>query len=225
MSDPSKDWPDNFHFSYDESCQNIFKPFIKAQMSALKALDKARADIFSGDITYIFHEHAERVAQSIKQTCLYLGLSDIVADNMYWATLPHDIGKAALPAHIWDAEDKPTDEMKAQRRTHILLGAQIAEERFHDLNHPFKDLMIDIMKHHHEQMDGQGELKVFGENLSKPVRLVAIVEAFDGWSIPRPHFGDRDISPAGVLKRMRKEKLHMFDQELFDAFEEMMLKK
>ncbi|MEM7679907.1 MAG: HD domain-containing phosphohydrolase [Pseudomonadota bacterium] len=221
MLENSKDWPNNFDFETDATCQSVFKPFIKTQMNALKALDAARPE----DITYVFHEHAERVANAIKKACLHLGLSEMVANNMYWATLPHDIGKAALPPEIWDTEEKPSDELKAQRRTHVLLGVQIVEERFGDLEHPFKDLMMDIMKHHHEQIDGQGELGIPGDQLSSPVRLAAIVEAFDGWSIPRPHFGDRDISPAGVLKRMREEKLHMFDAELFEAFEMIMLEK
>ncbi len=90
-------------------------------------------------------------------------------------------------------------------------------------DHPFKDLMLDIMKNHHEQMDGQGYHHIPGDQLSLPVRLAAIVEAFDGWSIPRPHFGDRDISIPAVLKRMETEKAGMFDPALFKAFAEMKL--
>lgn len=215
----SETWPESFDFETDETCQTVFLPFIVTQLSALKALDAARPD----NTTYIFHEHAERVAQDMKNTCLHLGLDETVANNMYWATLPHDIGKAALPHHIWDVDEKPSEDLKRLRRTHIMLGAQIVEERFPEIDHPFKDLMIDIIKHHHEQMDGEGELGISGDQLSTPVRLASIIEAFDGWSVYRPHFGDRDISIPGVLKRMRDEKLHMFDQELFNAFEEMKL--
>lgn len=214
-------WPDNFDFESDKICQQIFKPFIETQLNALKALDQSRPP----NITYIFHEHTERVAQNVKDTCLYMGLSETIANNMYWATLPHDIGKAALPPHIWDVDEKPAENLKKLRRTHAMLGAQIVEEHFPAMDHPFKALMTDIMQYHHEQMDGQGEHGVAGADLSMPVRLVALVEAFDGWSIFRPHFGDRDISVSGVLKRMRDEKMHMFDRELFELFEKMMLEK
>lgn len=208
-------WPDGFNFEDDDICQRIFKPFIEKYMAQLAALDAQRP----AGIHYIFHEHARRVAKDVEQTCLKLGLGETVARNMYWATLPHDIGKARLPAEIWDTQEKPSDELKALRRTHTILGTKIVDEDLGEIDHPFKELMRDIMLNHHEQMDGEGTHGLPGDQLSAPVRLASIVEAFDGWSIPRPHFGDRDISPAGVLKRMRTEKLHMFDEALFTAFE------
>ena len=211
-------WPDSYDFETDDLCQKVIKPFIEEQMLELQNYDEQRPD----GHTYIFHEHAARVAENVKRTCLFMGLGDVVANNMYWAVMPHDIGKKMLPVDIWDQEEKPTGAVKKYRRTHTLLGAQIAEELLHDVEHPFKDLMIEIMRYHHEQMDGQGSLGIAGEELSTPVRLCAIIEAYDGWRIWRPHFADRDISPPGVLKRIREEKgSEIFDMELFEAFAEM----
>ncbi|MBI1301024.1 MAG: HD domain-containing protein [Alphaproteobacteria bacterium] len=211
-------WPDSFDFNTDETCQSVFKPFIEQEITALKEYDAQRPD----NITYVFHEHAERVAQNMKKTCLHMGLGDIVANNMYWALLPHDIGKKNLPPEIWDTEDKPTAMLKKFRRTHTLLGAQIVQEYFPDIDHPFKDLIIEIMRNHHEQMDGNGTHGIKAADLSAPVRLAAIVEAYDGWRIWRPHYGDRDITITGVLTRMREEKgADVFDMELFEYFAEM----
>ncbi len=208
----------NFDFESDKICQNIFKPFIESQMKELKSYDSSRPE----GITYIFHEHAQRVADNMRKTCLYMGLGEIVANNMYWAVLPHDIGKKNLPLDIWDKEEKPDNNLKKFRRTHTLLGAQIVQEYFHDVDHPFKDLMMDIMAHHHEQMDGNGTHNIEGDKLSMAVRLAAIVEAYDGWRIWRPHYGDRDISIPAVLKRMREEKgAEIFDMDLFESFAEM----
>ena len=211
-------WPDNFDFETDDVCQSVFKPFIENELEELKAYDTRRDE----DITYIFHEHAERVADNMKRTCLHMGLGETVANNMYWAILPHDIGKKNLPLDIWDTEDKPSDNLKKYRRTHTLLGAQIVQEYFPDIDHPFKDLMMDIMVNHHEQIDGQGTHDVDASKLSGPVRLAAIVEAYDGWRIWRPHYEDRDISIPAVLERMREEKgADIFDMDLFESFAEM----
>ncbi len=211
-------WPDNFDFETDETCQKIFKPFIEESLENLKQYDDQRPD----DISYIFHEHALRVANNMRKTCIHMGLSNIVSNNMYWAILPHDIGKKNLPLDVWDREEKPNDNLKKYRRTHTLLGAQIVQEYFHDIDHPFKDLMIDIMAYHHEQIDGKGTQECRASYLSAPVRLAAIVEAYDGWRIWRPHFGNRDISPPSVLKRMREEKgAEIFDMDLFESFAEM----
>jgi len=214
-------WPDHFDLRETPSTGNRFRNFIAEQLDALEMYDQQRQNIASSEVTYIFHEHAQRVAENVKRTCLHMGLGELVAENMYWAVMPHDIGKRLLPVEIWDQEEKPCGQLKKVRRTHTMLGAQIVEKVFTDLNHPFKDLMIDIMRHHHEQMDGNGTHGVPGEQLSAPVRLVAIIEAYDGWRIWRPHYGDRDISPPGVLKRMREEKgAEIFDMALFEQFAE-----
>lgn len=211
-------WPDDFDFETDETCQKTFKPFIEKHLGDLKAYDAQRPK----DIKYIFHEHAPRVADSIHDLCIYMGLGERVANNMYWAVLPHDIGKTALDLSIWDTVTKPTEELKAIKRTHTVLGAEIIEDELDGIEHPFKDLMLDIMVHHHEQMDGHGTLGIPGEELSTPVRMAAIVEAFDGGTIWRKHFQDRDISIPGVLKRMREEKnSDFYDMELFEPFAEM----
>ncbi len=216
------EWPDNYDLREESDIHVRLRGFVEQEMEALKGYNKARNDHTGGEHTYIFHEHAARVAENVKRTCVYMGLGEVVASNMYWAVLPHDIGKKMLPADIWDQEEKPSGAVKQYRRTHTLLGAQIAEEYLHDVTHPFKDLMIDIMRYHHEQMDGQGTLGIYASTLSAPVRLAAIVEAYDGWRIWRPHYEDRDISPPAVLKRMREEKgADIFDMELFESFAEM----
>ena len=216
------DWPDAFNFETDEICQSIFKPFIRGEMAKLRAYDDERPE----EKTYIFHQHAARVAKDVKKTALHLGQSETVANNLYWAVLPHDIGKRLLPVGMWDSEEKPSGSVKKIRRTHTLLGVQIVNELYPDINHPFKDLMLDIMANHHEQMDGNGTLALSGDELSTPVRLAAIVEAYDGYRIWRPHFGERDITPPGVIKRMREEKgEQIYDMDLFEAFAEMKMKE
>ena len=219
---PSSSWPNSYDFRSDEICQDLFQPFIESEIERLALYDGERPD----DITYIFHEHAQRVAENVRKTCLYIGLGDVVAENMYWAVLPHDIGKSKLPVDIWDQEEKPDNRLKKFRRTHTLLGAQMVREYFHHIEHPFKDLMVDLMAYHPEQMDGQGTQGLTADKLSLPVRLVAIVEAYDGWRIWRPHYGDRDISIPSVLNRMRNEKgAKIFDMDLFESFAEMKMKE
>jgi len=215
-------WPDSFDFETDDVCQNIFKPFIKEQLEELKTYDAQRPR----NITYVFHEHTGRVAENMRKSCLHMGLSEKIANNMYWAILPHDIGKKNLPIDLWDLEEKPDTTTKTIRRTHTLLGAQIVQERFPDITHPFKDLMTDIMAYHHEQMDGHGTHGKKAEELSAPVRLAAIVEAYDGYRIWRPHYGDRDISITGVLDRLRDEKGEgVYDMDLFEFFADMKMRE
>ena len=143
---------------------------------------------------------------------------------MYWATLPHDAGKVKLPVDIWDQINKPDAAMKHLRRSHTAMGVEMAQEALGHHDHPFLTLMTDIMRDHHEHMDGTGYQGKKAEDLSLPVRLVAIVEAFDGDSIYRPHFKDRDLSPAAVIERMKAEDAGCYDPDLLEAFAEIKLR-
>ena len=192
------------------------RPFIVDHMQILEAYDNLRPK----GHPYAFHTHSKRVAENARIVALELGWEEEKADNLYWAAWPHDIGKMRLPVDLWDSKDKPGKQIKAARRSHTLTGVRIIEEHFNDcLDHPFIQLMSEVMLRHHEALDGSGYLGMKKQDLSLPVQIVALVDAFDGWSCWRPHFGKRDISPAGVLKRMRVEKKGQFDPKLVDILD------
>ncbi|MBU0799434.1 MAG: HD domain-containing protein [Alphaproteobacteria bacterium] len=222
-------WPDQFDVRTDDVFQKTIKPFIEKQLAELKDFDEQREawtrDNLPADYKFIyrFHEHTFRVAEDMRAAALYMGLPENVAENLYWAMLPHDIGKKALPVDLWDMMEKPSQDIKDERRSHTDLGAEMARNDL-PTDHPFVQLMIDIMQNHHEEVGGGGYHGLTGDALSGPVRLACIVESFDGYSIFRPHFGNRDISVPGVLKRMRDEKgADLYDMDLFETFAEMKL--
>lgn len=222
-------WPDDFDVRTDAVFQEKIKPFIERQLEELKDFDEQRENWTRENLPadykfiYRFHEHTLRVAEDMRQAALFMNLPENVAENLYWAMLPHDIGKKALPVDLWDMMEKPSQDIKDERRSHTDLGAEIVRNEL-PADHPFVKLMIDIMENHHEEMGGGGYHGTKGKDLSGSVRLACIVESFDGYSIFRPHFGDRDISVSGVLKRMRDEKgSDLYDMELFESFAAMKL--
>ncbi|MBI2235133.1 MAG: HD domain-containing protein [Micavibrio aeruginosavorus] len=236
FGDMTKDntWPESFDVRSDTAFQQKIKPFIDEQLAALKAYDEKRIARQQQDpenipeVTYKFYDHALRVADDVARTCTALGLPDNVGENMRAAMLLHDIGKHTVPIDIWDSKEKPTGDVKKARREHTVYGLALLHERFDGMQHPFLALAEDIMKHHHEHLDGTGHHGLKAEHLSLPVRLASIVESYDGYTIPRAHFGDRDISPAAVIDKMRSEDgkgAAIYDMELFEAFARMKLGK
>lgn len=224
-------WPDHFDIRNDAVFQDSIRPFIERELEALRQFDEKRMEwaeknLPAGyEVTYLFHEHTQRVAEDMYKTARHAGLGEHTAQNLKWAMLPHDIGKRFLPLELWDMISKPEDDIKRVRRSHTQKGADHVKKSLH-IEHPFIDLMLDIMLNHHEQMDGKGYPGKAGADLSAPVRLACIIESFDGYSIRRPHFHDRDISTEGVLTRMREEKgAALYDMELFDIFAEMKLQE
>lgn len=220
----TKAWFD-FDIRNDPIFNEIIKPFIIDQMKDMALYDRKRQAV-KPDIKYIFHEHAERVAQDVRGVAARLGQPEHVQEAMYWAMLAHDLGKKTLPIEIWDSEEKPTGDVKKMRRSHAERGLAILDEGLGDLDHPFMTLLRDVMTNHHENMDGSGHHGLNADEISMPVRLCCIVESYDGYTIPRSHFGDRDITPRAVLEKMRTEPdkgAKMFDMDLFDAFAKMKL--
>lgn len=199
-----------------------YQSFIEDELKRLEAYDALRP---AGHV-YEFHKHVRRVARNMKLLALAMNLGAARAETLYWAALAHDAGKRLLPPSIWDVGNKPDTETKKLRRQHTQLGVQIVDDAFGAACHePFLDLLRDLMANHHEAMDGSGWLKKKGDALSLEARMLCICDAFDGYSVWRPHYGQRDISPAGVLHRMRVEKAGHFDDALLEVFSTLKIEK
>lgn len=203
----------------DDFAESKCLPFIQREMEKLAEYDNRRPP----NHPYEFHLHSQRVAQDMKNFCLYLGGTPAQARTLYWATLIHDIGKRVMPIELWDTADgeKPTAAMKETRRQHTILGVmQVLEKAFPDkMDHPFLALTRAIMIDHHVANDGTGFPKdKTWKHLSLPVKMVILCDSFDGWQVWRPHFQDRDVSTCGVLKRMNTEKNSNFEEDLLAAY-------
>jgi len=159
------------------------KKFITEKMNEFQTYD----DLRPADRTYRFVDHSKRVAKSMKEFALAIGFDEDWADILYWATLPHDIGKMSFDIELWDYEDeqgiscKPPETIKQERRAHTLRGIEMIKEHFDEECHsdPFLKTMLDIMENHHEHCDGSGYLGKTGDNLSQEVRMACICDALN----------------------------------------------
>ncbi len=194
------------------------KKFINDQLDKLATYDSLRPT----DHVYEFHLHSKRVAESMRSLGKYMAYDDDMCDALYWATLPHDIGKMTLPIEIWDLNDKPTEDERHERRSHTWRGVEIVHAAFGTTcdTDPFLKMMIDIMENHHENNDGSGYQGKTAHDLTTQVRMACICDAFDGYSVYRAHFGDRDLSPKSVIERMEVEKAGQFDPDILKQFKE-----
>lgn len=174
---------------------------------------------------YEFHLHSMRVADNMRDLAMEMDMDIDRVRTLYNATFAHDIGKRLLPIKIWDVAGKPDEETRKARRAHTSMGVRIVDDTFGDDNHdPFLDLMRDLMQNHHEAMDGSGWLGKTGDQLSLEARMLCVCDAFDGYSVWRPHFGTRDISPKAVLHRMGVEKAGQFDADILAVFKKVKLR-
>lgn len=223
----------DFDIRNDPVFDNIIKPIIENQIAEMAAYDRRRIDhqrqSGTPEITYIFYTHADEVAEDVRKTCVRLGQPENVQNALFWATRLHDLGKTAFPVEIWNSVEKPTGDIKKYRRTHTDRGLEMADNLFKDVaDHPFVKLAKDVIRYHHVNIDGSGHPDgVTGDQISDPVKLVCIVESYDGYTKHRPHHTEnQDRSPARILERMRTEPdkgAKMFDMDMFEAFAAMKL--
>lgn len=141
----------------------------------------------------------------------YLGYKEAIVEELAMGALLHDLGQAKLPQGIFSKPEDVNDlEMQAIKK-HVAqsLGLVKGEKGI-------TPLMLDMIVNHHERLDGSGYPRgIVGEKLSRPARIMAIVDVYDAMSSDRPHqLGDE---PINVLRYLLSNK-QLFDSELVQRF-------
>lgn len=98
--------------------------------------------------------------------------------------LLHDIGKLSVPQEILDKRGALTDDERAIMETHPVEGYRILQA-FH---HPRASAIRDIVRHHHERLDGSGYPdRLTGPQISQFARIVAVADCYEAMTSDRPY--------------------------------------
>lgn len=154
---------------------HLYNDMRNQYLSTIKALTKA---IDAKD--HYTHGHSERVARYTVMIGKELRLSEDFLEQLEYLALMHDIGKIAIPEHILNKPSKLSDEEFNIVRNHAAVGAEIIS------NIKFIGEHADIVRHHHERIDGRGYpdgLK--GDQLSLGAKIVGVADSFDAMTSTR----------------------------------------
>jgi len=116
-----------------------------------------------------------RLARMATQTGNKLGITGKDYNNLYYASLLHDIGKIKLSRNIDISFIEKGDFhlVQSEIRLHPVVGANMLKQ----IN-LFKDI-IPIVKHHHENYDGTGYPDgLSGEEIPLASRIISVVEDY-----------------------------------------------
>jgi diguanylate cyclase (GGDEF)-like protein len=127
------------------------------------------------------------------------------------ASLLHDIGKVGIPDSILSKEGPLTDEEWEPVKTHPKLGVEILRHIIDLVN------CLPAILHHHEHYDGKGYPSgLKGDSIPLEGRILAIADAYDAMTSPRPY--REQLSSQSALEELRRCAGSQFDPELVELF-------
>ncbi|MFU8840325.1 MAG: HD-GYP domain-containing protein [Nitriliruptoraceae bacterium] len=154
--------------------------------------------------------HSERVSELSVRVAEELGVGYEARRITKYAALLHDVGKIGVPLCIINKPGPLDDDEFAKMQEHPTIGVNI----LHDI--AFLEPAIDIVRYHHERLDGRGYPHgVDAEHLSRLVRIVTAVDAFDAMTSTRSYRRALDVETA--IEELERCSGPQFDAEVVAA--------
>lgn len=127
--------------------------------------------------------HSERVCAYTELLADQMHLEQDDRDRLMWVALVHDIGKLEVPRGILNKPGRPTVDEWRTLQKHPSHGA--------DLIAPLAEWFgswSQAVLHHHERYDGTGYPQgLTGDQISLGGRILAVTDAFEVMTAPRPY--------------------------------------
>jgi putative nucleotidyltransferase with HDIG domain len=160
----------------------------------------------------ITHGHIRRVQVYAVELAKHLGVSDSQQLRaIEAAALLHDMGKLAIPEHILNKPGKLTSAEFDKMKRHADIGADLLSS----VRFPYP--VVPIVRHHHEQWDGNGYPSgVSGTDIPLGARILGVVDCFDALNSDRPYRPRMSVEDS--FKILRERRGRMYDPLVVDAF-------
>jgi len=146
--------------------------------------------------------HIERVSSLAVTLGGQIGLSSRRLEALRLGGALHDIGKIVIPDEILKKPGKLTPEEFRIIQTHAEKGYEICLPLKKNLGEA-----LDIIRYHHEKMDGSGyPYGLKGEEIPLVAQVMAVVDIYDALIADRPYRKAMDVKQAfAILRDMAAE--------------------
>jgi HD-GYP domain-containing protein (c-di-GMP phosphodiesterase class II) len=135
--------------------------------------------------------HAGRVADLATAVARSLGWDTAQVERVRLGSLVHDVGKLSLATELLGKPGPLSMLELAQVRTHPTAGARLVAQTHG------AEAAVPCVLFHHERWDGSGyPFGVSGPSIPIEARLVALADAFDAMTSPRPYRGPMTVEAA-----------------------------
>jgi len=141
-----------------------------------------------------------------------LGLAKKALAALATGTLLMDIGNTALPREILRKDGRLSHDEWALVKSHVQHGVRILSAA------PSTRIdVIDIVRTHHERLDGSGYPEgLKGKQIPFLGQIAGIVDFYAAVTIPRPYAPA--IAPSAAMQMLHRQRQRYFDEALVQAF-------
>ena len=185
-------------------------------LTTFQQLENAYDEMVRGFVTAIeikdlyTRGHSERVSELSVMVAEELGVTYEQRRLTAYAALLHDVGKVGVPLCVINKPGPLDDDEFAEIKKHPTIGAEILR----DID--FLAPAIDIVRYHHERLDGRGYPHGIGEEeLSDIVRIVTAVDAFDAMTSTRSY--RQALTVEAAIAELRRCAGRQFDPRMVEA--------
>ncbi|RDU37951.1 phosphohydrolase [Neobacillus piezotolerans] len=160
------------------------------------------------------HKHSERVSGYAVKMAKKLMLPKERLENLFVASMLHDIGKINIPSEILNKPGKLTDQEFSVVKRHPGDGAEMVKDLY------YKDIAT-IIEQHHERLNGSGYPRgLKGEDILLEARIIAVSDSFDAMTEDRAYRKAFDVQYA-VDELISMADTH-YDRKVVEAFVEIL---
>lgn len=157
--------------------------------------------------------HSQRVSKYSVKTALMLGFTGEILDQVRLGGDLHDIGKIGTRDAVLNKPGPLTREEFEEIKKHVTEGEEILEPLRKD-----RPVVLDIVRYHHERMDGSGFPDgLRGEAIPMVARVVCVVDAFDAMTTNRAYRPSR--RPDEAMEELQRCAGLQFDPDVVAAFQ------
>jgi HD-GYP domain-containing protein (c-di-GMP phosphodiesterase class II) len=182
------------------------KKYQELQLNLLKTMILSLTELLEIHDEYT-KNHNENVANISKMIAKAMNFSNEETNQLYYAGLVHDIGKAVIPKEIINKNGKLNEEEYAIIKQHPVYGHK-ALVKNEALNH-----ISNIVLQHHERWDGKGYPNgIKGEAIMYEARIIAIVDAYDAMTSDRPY--RKALSKEESINEIKENAGKQFDPDI-----------
>jgi response regulator RpfG family c-di-GMP phosphodiesterase len=165
-------------------------------------------------------EYATLLAHTLRKQP---GWKDIIdkqfLDDIYDASMLHDIGKVGIPDDILHKPDVLDEGERAIMMSHTLIGANTIRAARLQMKAESSFLIMaeQIARSHHERWDGEGYVEALvGEGIPPAARIFSVADVYDALTTERPY--KQAMGHNQAVELIAEDEGKRFDPQVFQAF-------